>query len=89
MGSKIGHVSTIYTDGDNADWAVVLGKPLENGAALVPLTDAALEGEAIVVPYERDVIDGSPDVPHDERPSAELVGAVAAYYREQLHAPRA
>jgi hypothetical protein len=87
QGDKIGNVSRIVEDEQGGvDWALVGGTHLSNGngAALVPLLDAALEGEAIVVPYDKEIIEEAPEVPLGRPISAEDVDGIAAYYRQRV-----
>jgi hypothetical protein len=90
QGGKIGRICSILVDDEGAaDWAVVGGAQLDNESTLVPLTDAALEGETIVVPYEKEIIDGAPDL-LDRHPQTEDVDAATEYYRQRIrHGPPA
>lgn len=72
-GDKIGSIGAVWSD-DTGDpgWARVRTGRLGLGESLVPLRDADLQGERVVVPFEKAYVKDAPDV--DADPGVPLSG---------------
>ncbi len=70
QGAKVGKVSTVYLDVDNAkpEWASVKTGMFGGHETLVPLVNASADGSELTVPYTKDTIKNAPH--HD--PAGEL-----------------
>lgn len=66
-GDKVGSIGTFYTDDDTGEptWVTVKTGLFGSSESFVPLQDAAVEGEDVVVPYTKDHIKDAPRVAED------------------------
>jgi uncharacterized protein (TIGR02271 family) len=81
-GTKIGAVEDIYLDRDTdePEWVVVKTGLLGNRVNFVPLRDASLQGEELVVPYDKKRVSGAPSVDADGELSQEEEAELYSYY---------
>ncbi|WP_433796237.1 DUF2382 domain-containing protein [Actinoplanes sp. CA-252034] len=65
-GDKVGSIGAVWTDGAGEPaWASVRTGWFGLGESLVPLRDADLQGDRVVVPFEKAYIKDAPDVDAD------------------------
>ncbi|MCW2714499.1 MAG: photosystem reaction center subunit [Frankiales bacterium] len=71
-GHKIGKVVDVYesTAADTGTFVTVKTGLFGGHASFVPLRDASADGDAIVVPYGKELVRGAPRVGHDEELTA-------------------
>ncbi|GIF38997.1 DUF2382 domain-containing protein [Actinoplanes xinjiangensis] len=82
-GDKVGSIGAVWTDGAGEPaWASVRTGWFGLGESLVPLRDADLQGERVVVPFEKAYIKDAPDVDAevDEPLSGDEVVRLYQYY---------
>jgi uncharacterized protein (TIGR02271 family) len=87
-GDKIGTVADIYLDreSDQPEWVVVNTGMFGSRSSFVPLSEARMEGNDIVVPYDKDLIKGAPNIDADgelsDQEEAELYRFYGLQYSE-------
>lgn len=89
-GSKIGKIVDVYesTDGGHEGTFVTVHTGMFGGqASFVPLNEASMKGEDVVVPYDKDLVKDAPRVTDDEELVAEEENRLYQHY--QLQAPTA
>ncbi len=66
-GEKIGRVGQIYLDDETntPEWVTVATGLFGSKESFVPLTDAQVEGDRVVVPFDKDKIKGAPQIDAD------------------------
>jgi uncharacterized protein (TIGR02271 family) len=81
-GTKIGAVEDIYLDRETErpEWVVVKTGLLGNRVNFVPLRDASMQGEDVLVPYDKKMISGAPSVDADGELSQEEEAQHYGYY---------
>jgi uncharacterized protein (TIGR02271 family) len=81
-GEKIGKVVDVYesTDGDTGTFISVSTGLFGGGASFVPLQDAQLDGNDVVVPYDKDLVKDAPRVEADQDLSAAEEDRLYAHY---------
>ena len=82
-GDKVGDIGAVWCDGaGRPSWASVRTGWFGLGESLVPLQGADLQGDRVVVPFEKAYIKGAPDVDadSDEPLSTEEVNRLYQYY---------
>ncbi|GIF45037.1 DUF2382 domain-containing protein [Actinoplanes xinjiangensis] len=82
-GEKVGSVGAVWSDGaGQPTWASVKTGLFGLNESLLPLNDATLQGDRIVVPFEKAAIKDAPnvDASHDEPLSAEEVDLLYQHY---------
>ncbi len=67
-GEKIGKIVDVYesTDDDNPTFVTVSTGLFGTSSSFVPLTDASLQGDDVVVPYDKALVKDAPRVAADE-----------------------
>jgi uncharacterized protein (TIGR02271 family) len=81
-GTKIGAVEDIYLDRETEEpeWVVVKTGMLGNRVNFVPLRDASMQGEELLVPYDKKMVSGAPSVDADGELSREEKAELYGYY---------
>ncbi|BCW60806.1 PRC and DUF2382 domain-containing protein [Arthrobacter sp. StoSoilB20] len=66
-GDKVGSIGTFYTDDDTGEptWVTVKTGLFGSSESFIPLQDAAVEGDDVVVPFSKDHIKDAPRVAED------------------------
>jgi uncharacterized protein (TIGR02271 family) len=66
-GDKIGSVQDIYLDRetDQPEWVLVNTGMFGTRSTFVPLSDANMQGNDIVVPYDKELVKGAPNIDAD------------------------
>jgi len=66
-GDKVGSIGTFYTDDDTGEptWVTVKTGLFGSSESFIPLRDASVEGEDVVVPFSKDHIKDAPRVAED------------------------
>jgi uncharacterized protein (TIGR02271 family) len=84
-GEKIGSVEDIYLDRetDQPEWVVVNTGLFGTRSTFVPLSEASMQGNDIMVPYSKDHIKGAPNMDADGELSEQEEGELYAYYNLQ------
>jgi len=84
-GEKIGSVEDIYLDreSDQPEWVVVNTGLFGTRSTFVPLSEASMQGNDIMVPYSKDHIKGAPNMDADGELSEQEEGELYAYYNLQ------
>jgi uncharacterized protein (TIGR02271 family) len=81
-GDKIGTVQDIYLDRetDQPEWVLVNTGLLGSRSSFVPLSDASMSGNDIVVPYTKDHVKGAPNIDADGELSEQEEAELYSYY---------
>jgi uncharacterized protein (TIGR02271 family) len=81
-GTKIGAVEDIYVDRktEEPEWVVVKTGLLGNRVNFVPLRDASMRGEDLLVPYDKKMVSAAPSVDADGELSQEEEAELYSYY---------
>lgn len=81
-GSEIGSVGQVYTDNETAEptWVTVRTGWFGGRESFIPLSDASFGGDAIRVPYDKDMIKGAPHNDAGEPLSASDEDELYSYY---------
>lgn len=81
-GAKIGKVADAYLDNDTQlpEWALVHTGLFGKKGTFVPLAQARLDGDSLVVPYSKDQIKDAPNAEPDAELSQEEEAALYAHY---------
>jgi uncharacterized protein (TIGR02271 family) len=84
-GEKVGSVEDIYLDRetDQPEWVVVNTGLFGTRSTFVPLSEASMQGNDIMVPYDKDLIKGAPNMDADGELSEQEEGELYAYYNLQ------
>ncbi|HEU0103918.1 MAG TPA: PRC and DUF2382 domain-containing protein [Mycobacteriales bacterium] len=82
-GHKIGKVADVYesTDGETGTFVTVSTGLFGSHASFVPLDEATLQGNSLVVPYDKDLVKDAPRVAADEELSSQEEDRLYAHYR--------
>ncbi len=69
---KIGKVADVYqsTEGSDGTFVTVSTGLFGSSASFIPLSDARMEGDRLVVPYDKDLVKDAPRVEDDEELTA-------------------
>jgi uncharacterized protein (TIGR02271 family) len=87
-GTKIGAVEDIYVDRETEEpeWVVVKTGLLGNRLNFVPLKDASMRGDDLLVPYDKKMVSGAPSVDAEgelsQAEEAELYSYYGLHYSE-------
>ena len=67
-GERIGWIGQLYLDDDTEqpEWITVSTGFFETGESFVPLAEARLEGDRVLLPYSKDQVKGAPRVEVDD-----------------------
>jgi uncharacterized protein (TIGR02271 family) len=81
-GDKAGRVEDIYLDQETnkPEWALVNTGPFGTRSTFVPLVEATINGDDVVVPYTKDQIKGAPQLKAEGQLSQEEEADLYAYY---------
>jgi len=82
-GQKIGTAGTLFVDDDSGrpEWVTVKTGLFGAGESFVPLRDASLRGEELLVPYDTEMVRGAPNVDVDNgHLSADEEAVLYRYY---------
>ncbi len=81
-GDKIGKVGQIYLDDQTGqpEWATVNTGLFGTNESFVPLRDAALSGDGLGVPFDKDMVKNAPNVSEDGHLSPEEEQELYSYY---------
>jgi uncharacterized protein (TIGR02271 family) len=81
-GDKIGTVQDIYLDRetDQPEWVVVNTGLLGSRSSFVPLSNASMQGNDLVVPYAKDLVKGAPNIDDDGELSEQDEAELYRYY---------
>jgi uncharacterized protein (TIGR02271 family) len=81
-GAKMGSVEDIYLDRETEEpeWVVIKTGLLGAQVNFVPLRDASMQGEEIVVPYDKKKVSGAPSVDADGELSQQEEAELYSYY---------
>jgi sporulation protein YlmC with PRC-barrel domain len=81
-GAKVGEVDDIYLDAASgqAEWLAVKGGLFGTRTRLVPMADARLDSQGVIVRETEDVIKDAPDVALDAEVSTETERELYDYY---------
>jgi hypothetical protein len=81
-GEKIGTAGQVYVDAQNGlpTWVTIHTGLFGRSESFVPLENASMDGEALRVPYDKDVIKDAPRVDPDEPLSPEQERSLYAHY---------
>src|SRR6195952_6076168 len=81
-GSKIGKIADLYDDesGGAPIFATVHTGLFGTRTTFVPMTQAQLQGDDVVVPYTKDVVKGAPSVEADAEISPQEEQEIFSYY---------
>jgi uncharacterized protein (TIGR02271 family) len=81
-GDKIGSVQDIYLDreSDQPEWVLVNTGMLGTRSTFVPLRDASMQGNDIVVPFDKDLVKGAPNIDADGELSEQEEADLYRYY---------
>lgn len=82
QGEKIGTVQDIYLDNDTSEpeWALVKTGLLGGRSSFVPLAQASVQGNDIVVPYDQEKVKGAPSMEEDGQLSQQEEAGLYEYY---------
>jgi uncharacterized protein (TIGR02271 family) len=81
-GDKIGSVQDIYLDreSDQPEWVLVNTGMFGTRSTFVPLRDASMQGNDIVVPFDKDLVKGAPNIDADGELSEQEEADLYRYY---------
>jgi uncharacterized protein (TIGR02271 family) len=81
-GDKIGSVQDIYLDreSDQPEWVLVNTGMFGTRSTFVPLRDASMQGNDIVVPFGKDLVKGAPNIDADGELSEQEESDLYRYY---------
>jgi len=81
-GEKIGKIEEIFLveETGRPEWALVKLGRIKSHTTLVPLIRARPVDDGVEVPYEKDAIDGAPEIDADSEPSEQQVNALYRHY---------
>lgn len=82
-GQKIGKIVDVYesTDGSDGTFVTVHTGLFGGHASFVPLREAALQGEEVVVPYDKELVKDAPRVAADEELTSEEEQRLYQHYQ--------
>lgn len=82
-GQKIGKIVDVYesTDGSDGTFVTVHTGMFGGHASFVPLREAALQGDEVVVPYDKDLVKDAPRVTADEELTSDEEQRLYQHYR--------
>lgn len=82
QGEEIGSIQDIYLDNDTnePEWALVNTGLLGGRSSFVPLAQATVQGDDIVVPYDQDKVKGAPNMEEDGQLSQQEEASLYEYY---------
>jgi len=81
-GNELGTLSELYLDSETSRpaWAGVKRGRLRPTETIVPLSDAAEDGDELRLPFDRERFDGAPDIDPDVELTEEQERALHAHY---------
>jgi uncharacterized protein (TIGR02271 family) len=81
-GDKIGTVEEIYLDrqSDEPEWLAVKTGLFGTRHSFVPIESARMEGDAVVVPYDKDTVKNAPNAEHDGELSTDEERSLYRHY---------
>ena len=80
-GSKIGKIADVYSSPDGEGTFVTVTTGLfGTSASFIPLQDAQMDGEDVVVPYDKDLVKGAPRVDSDDELTSEEEDRLYRHY---------
>lgn len=81
-GTKIGTIEDIYLDEetDQPEWAAVNTGFFGSRSTFVPLSDASIQGDDLMVPYSKDQVKGAPNMDADGELSQQEEAELYSYY---------
>jgi len=88
QGSKIGFVGQVYLDDETGqpDWVTVNTGLFGTRENYVPLRGSRIEGDDLVLPFEKDVVKDSPEIAHTSHLDPDEEHSLFAYYERYLRA---
>ena len=91
QGSKIGSVGQVYLDDETGqpDWVTVNTGLFGTRENFVPLRGSRIDGDDLVLPFEKDVVKDSPEIPDVSHLDPDEEQALYAYYERYLGVDRA
>ena len=88
QGNKIGSVGQVYVNDETGvpDWITVNTGLFGMKENFAPLQGSSVNGDDLVLPFDKDVVKDSPDVADSEHLDADEQQALYAYYQQYLGA---
>src|SRR3954463_12561080 len=84
--SKVGSVGQVYLDDESGhpDWVTVNTGLFGTRENFVPLRGARIDGDDLVLPFDKDVVKDSPDIPDASHLDVDEEQSLYAYYQQYL-----